>query len=223
MKKNLILNFLLVYFFINSYAQNREIVTVNLNTPFSAEIGEAVISSGEVIKTDALKITETFEVASGFTKFKHVAGDTYPFVYIKKGTRIYYSKKNTKDGRTWAIGVNADNPEEIYPILVATVGGAIARLKNYDIKNNVKQTTEVSSCDNCYRQEFIYNGKKGNVVSFIYREFMGDIARPSFFQNLEYDISESDIIGFKGLRLKVLKTSNTSINFEILEAFKPLR
>lgn len=223
MKKFSILNIILFSFIINTYSQKREVVSADLNTPLSTEIGEAVVSTGEVIKTDAIQISETFEVISGFTKFKHVAGEIYPLVSVKNGFKIYYSQNCSKDGRFWGIGVSLNNPDEIYPVLVASLGGAFAKMKNYDIKKNVKLTEEVSLCDNCYRQEFIYNGKKGNVVSFIYREFLGNIARPSFFQNLEYDISESEIIGFKGLRLKIVKTSNTSIDYEILEAFKPLR
>ncbi|MCL4484062.1 MAG: hypothetical protein M1445_15880 [Bacteroidetes bacterium] len=222
MKKISILYILLFSFICCCYSQKREIVSVNLNTPLSSEIGEAVVSTGEVIKTDAIQITETFEVKSGFTKFQHIAGEVYPIVFIKNGFKIYYLQSSLKDGRYWGIGVSVNNPDEIYPI-VASIIKVVAKMKNYEVKNNVKKTVQVSLCDNCYRQEFIYSGKVGNIVKFEYREFIGDMARPSFFQNLEYDISENEIVGFKGLRLKILKTSNISISYEVLESFKPLR
>lgn len=84
MRKNTIISILLFSVIINSYSQKPEIESANLNTPLSSEIGEAVVTSGEVIKSDAVFISETFEVISGFTKYKHVEGDVYPLVSIKK-------------------------------------------------------------------------------------------------------------------------------------------
>ncbi len=45
------------------------------------------------------------------------------------------------------------------------------------------------------------------------------MARPSFTQELVYDINESNIIGFRGLRIEVLNTTNTNIEYRILSYF----
>jgi len=203
-------------------SQNKEIINVELNKQFSSEIGESVVSTGEIIKSDGIKITKDFEVKSGFTKFKYEEGDIYPFVKIKKGYKIYYSKRNFKDGRYWGVAFNIKNPNESFPILISTVG-IIAKLKKHNIEDKFINVEIVDLCDNCYQLEFIYGGKTGDILKFTYREFIGDIARPSFFQNIEYDVSVEKIIGFKGLRLKILDSSNTSLNYEILRNFDPLR
>ena len=73
--------------------------------------------------------------------------------------------------------------------------------------------------DKNFKQQFIYNGKVDNAIKFIYREFSGNVARGSFQQDLQYDLNESDIIGFKELRLKVIKATNQSITYKVLNNF----
>lgn len=75
------------------------------------------------------------------------------------------------------------------------------------------------SNDDYFKQEFIYNGKVGSGVKFIYREYINNTARPAFQQDLQYDLNESNIIGFKGLRIEIVNASNTSIEYKILSEF----
>ena len=221
MKNLLCQSIFLITFCTLISAQKREFIESEINTPLTKELGEPLVTSGEIVLTEGLIITESFEVKSGVIKFQHQEGQFYPLVCVKKGLKIYYAQENLKDGRYWGIGINEKNMEEGTPVLVSIVG-IVAKMKNYSIQNKINQTTQVSFCDGCFRQEFIYNGKKGNVANFTYREFIGHTIRPSFFQNIEYDIEDSNIIGFKGLRLKILKTTNTYIEYEILDNFYPI-
>jgi len=67
--------------------------------------------------------------------------------------------------------------------------------------------------------EFIYNGVSGNTAKFTYREYSNDYARPAFTQETQYDLNESKIIGFKGLRIEILKTTNIGITYKVLSGF----
>lgn len=71
-----------------------------------------------------------------------------------------------------------------------------------------------------FKQEFIYNGKVGNSIKFIYREFSNDLARPSFTQDIQYDLNESTLVGFKGLKIEILSATNTLIKYKVLSHFK---
>ena len=73
--------------------------------------------------------------------------------------------------------------------------------------------------DKNFKQQFIYNGKVDNAIKFIYREFSGNVARSSFQQDIQYDLNESDIIGFKELKLKVIKATNQNITYKVLNNF----
>jgi len=221
MKRILNLTILLILHSLICSSQTIEDTRVELNTPLTAEIGTSLVSSGKIIKTEAVEVTAPFEFKSGFFNFRFEKGDTYPLVKTTKGYKIFYLKSNWKDGRFWGIAINEKVANEVYSALISTFGLVkIRRKDNY--KTSIKMTFIKSLCEDCYNQELLFNGAKGSVLSFTYREFIGNIARPSFFQNVEYDVENSSIIGFKGVRLKILEFSNTSIKYEILKTFDPL-
>lgn len=70
-----------------------------------------------------------------------------------------------------------------------------------------------------FQQTLLYNGRIGNRVTLGYREFSRDIARAAFSNNVDYDITESTVIGYKGARLEILKATNTEITYKILSGF----
>ena len=68
-----------------------------------------------------------------------------------------------------------------------------------------------------FKSELLYNGKAGNTVKVMYREFIDDIARPSFTQDLLYDISDNKIIGFRNTQIEIIELSNTHIKYRIIK------
>jgi hypothetical protein len=66
---------------------------------------------------------------------------------------------------------------------------------------------------NSYREELIYNGKSKDTIRLSYREYKNDMARPAFYQDLTYDLSESREIAFRDLRIEVLEATNSAIKF----------
>ncbi|MCP9765762.1 hypothetical protein [Lacihabitans soyangensis] len=85
---------------------------------------------------------------------------------------------------------------------------------------DIKQKKVVLNKELSFKQEFIYNGKVGNSIKFIYREFSNDLARPSFTQDIQYDLNESTLVGFKGLKIEILSATNTLIKYKVLSHFK---
>jgi len=43
------------------------------------------------------------------------------------------------------------------------------------------------------------------------------MARPAFFQDLKYDLSEGNDIKFKSLKIKVLEATNSKISFQVID------
>ncbi len=64
-----------------------------------------------------------------------------------------------------------------------------------------------------YKQELIYNGKTKDTIRLSYREYIKDMARPAFFQDLTYDLSESREIAFRDMAIEVLEATNSTIKF----------
>jgi hypothetical protein len=68
-----------------------------------------------------------------------------------------------------------------------------------------------------FKQELIYTGRSGDTIHASYREYMNDLARPSFFNDLQYDLHQSQIIVYKRYRIKVLSATNESITYIVIE------
>jgi hypothetical protein len=69
------------------------------------------------------------------------------------------------------------------------------------------------------QRTLIYSGKVGNKINVGYREFSGNTARPAFSNNVEYDLSESMSIGYKGALLEILEATNRSIKYKVISNF----
>ncbi|WP_438863790.1 hypothetical protein [Neptunicella sp.] len=70
-----------------------------------------------------------------------------------------------------------------------------------------------------YQQTLIYNGKVGDKINVGYREFSNSMARPAFNNNVEYDLSQSKIIGYRSARLEVLEATNEFIKYKVVKNF----
>jgi hypothetical protein len=67
-----------------------------------------------------------------------------------------------------------------------------------------------------FRRELVYSGVSQGTVGILYREFIDDMARPAFSQDLRYDLAQGNLIGYQGARFEVLKADNTGITYRVL-------
>lgn len=84
---------------------------------------------------------------------------------------------------------------------------------------NLAVVEKVVSSQTNFVQQLIYNGRSGDTLKFIYRELSDDMLRAAFSQEVQYDLSQSTEIGFKGVRIEVIEASNTSITYKVLSNF----
>lgn len=66
-----------------------------------------------------------------------------------------------------------------------------------------------------FQEDLIYTGRSGSTIHMSYREYKQDFARPAFFQELRYDLSESQVIVFKRFTITVLEATNQFIRFRV--------
>lgn len=95
----------------------------------------------------------------------------------------------------------------------------------YPLKNNAKyQITPKAPTYNSdsFKYVALYQGKVGNSIKVSYMEFKDNMARAAFTQNIEYELDADGTatIGFKGLRIKVLKATNMEIQYKVLKDYK---
>jgi len=68
--------------------------------------------------------------------------------------------------------------------------------------------------------ELLYQGVSAKTVRLSYREYMNDFARPAFFQDVSYEISEFPAeVTFRTVRISVLSADNSGIRYKVLSGF----
>ena len=160
-------------------------------------------------------------------------------VYFIKGNLYQVTDYNQEDG-TYLLYIGGNQGSmgntysfwaEIYPDGRLFSKNAVAQFENRpysdfpffkDQKAGDKICEKVMSHERKYlegsfRKELIYHGKTGSNIKVLYREFKNDFARPAFYQDLTYDLQESDIVRYKNFRILVLEATNEEITYKVLE------
>lgn len=180
------------------------------------EIGDNVAEKGQEEYSDAYTITKKdtrFKVS--LVDFDYPVGTILPLSGETNNYFLYYKKS---EGKPYTIGVAKNKKTGV----VLPFGNSV---NGFYVKNDVVGFEAIESkysnsdCVNCFKKEMVYNGKSGTGLKFVYREYVNDLARPAFFQELQYDLADSNIIGFKGLRIEVIKATNTSIEYKVIKSF----
>lgn len=94
----------------------------------------------------------------------------------------------------------------------------------YPLTSNPKYTIQPkkpSYNQDSFKYVALYQGKSGNKIKISFREFKDDTARPAFTQDIEYELEKdgTSIVGFKGLRIEVLKATNTNITYKVVKDY----
>jgi hypothetical protein len=215
---------------VNSINSIKEFTIPEINAIATVELGETVLSKGKITYKKGAELEElvTFRrldakinvkpcklelitETNSLFGYKPINLDDLDFsdLLIKKANRngIVYVNKSDLSVKSAAV----------YLVEARPTGKIAAKLEKPVF---LKEIEIVDMKANNFQQEFIYGGKAGNVLKFTYREFANDMARPAFNQDVQYDLTESNEIGFKGARLLVLNATNTKLEYRLITAFK---
>jgi len=87
-------------------------------------------------------------------------------------------------------------------------------------------SSKLKLTQDAFKYEVLYQGKVGNKLKITFQEFMRGrdgqfIIRDAFNQTIVYELDKNGeaIIGFKGLRIKVLKATNADISYKVLKDY----
>lgn len=183
-----------------------------LNISNNTEIGITLVSKETGYKYNAVKIMNDKKVKTGFLSRELKAGE----IYINDSYTSKFNLYRNINEPTFGIAIPKNGGKQ--QVFLNNGMG----IKLFQIKDIIdfKVTHTPVPKKEYFKQEFIYNGRVGNALKFIYREYIDDIARPAFTQDLQYDLSESKIIGFRGLRIEVITASNTNIEYKVISQFQ---
>ena len=220
--RRILLGTLFIVFCHIGNAQEWELQGTELHVPLKAEAGEIVAVSNEVIKEVQVQITASSEVKKGFLKYQYKEGDTYPLRRAKSGYDLYYDNKKLIEGKYLGVGINEDDSEDIISVLVSPEGDLV-KLKKYKMNEQIIMTDFFRKCNDCYTQELKYVGMQENELLFTYREIIGVLKKVRFEGEFTWSFAPGQMIEYKGLQVKMLKATNSSLEYEIIQGFDALR
>jgi maltodextrin utilization protein YvdJ len=207
-------NFKLNSYYIKNYVLGKKI-TIN-----TGEKIVAIKKANDIIRP-AYQSTNDFALPKGSeldmipkmyvksSEFYHLCGKSDSGIYISK--HLYLSSNQdvieiNNDGYILR-GACLYRDEKMF----AYWKGDYKSLSKFESVNEV--TNKVSK----YHFELSYTGKSGNVIKLSYREFENDKVRSAFNQELEFDISDDNKIGFKGMIIKIHSATNSSLEYEVID------
>jgi len=186
-----------------------------INSVNDAYIGDKMLEQGIFIEREALFIAKTkkfggYTFSEGYylKVGEDVKGSYFQAInMISNGGNL---QKNMIVDPFKAVMLDSKNE-----VCVITVFNAKVCSENSDAK-----ISKIGiAADNSFQQTLIYSGKVGNKINVSYREFSSNVARPAFNNDVEYDLSESKQIGYKGALLEVIDANNQSIKYRVLRNF----
>ena len=98
---------------------------------------------------------------------------------------------------------------------------------NNPIKYKVIPANPTEIREDSFKYIVLYQGKIGNKLNISFQEFIYSpytqnfLIRDAYTQNIQYELDENGeaMIGFKGLRIKVLKATNFNITYVVLKDY----
>ena len=212
-----------------SIGKYESINTPKLDFPVTAELGQPLILRSKTLTTPAIRLEArvfvatqnrgvnfTVEIPPGILKkfgenndveFYKAEGMTSTFTVLGS------TRKINQIGGVY-VPRNQLTPVTAYWMTSDLPNTALTTAAPYATLTKTPDVIEVSSEN--FKRELLYTGISKNVISIVYREYVNDMARPAFSQELKYDLGEGSIIGFKGARFEVVKATNLGITYRVM-------
>jgi hypothetical protein len=196
--------------------------TPELNTPTLKEVGDALYAKFNFTETSGIKLnqamttkllTRKINIPEAAFLWRHDEKKTSSFCAgratvpgLWKEEEVVCFRDNNRDGRLDSIHI------------LGTAFGSWSELKEPIFFHEATQLAPGGG----YRYELLYEGVAAGVLRLTYREFVNDMARPSFTQELTYtlDPTGQGMVAFRGARLRILQASNESVKYEVLTGIR---
>ncbi|MFZ6767669.1 hypothetical protein ACO0LM_11360 [Undibacterium sp. Di26W] len=188
-----------------------------LNVVGKAEIGESIISKEYISRIRGISLAEavsesvnppgTTRVMAGDFEL-HSTGQDGDYYQGNADYSMLGQSVPSSDRAGVFVPKDKNRPAVIYHFALSYHYGV--KPVAYIPKEIVHFTPE------SFRREIVYSGVSQNTVTFIYREFKDNLARPAFTQELKYDLSQGRVVGYKGARFEIVEAGNTSVTYKVL-------
>jgi hypothetical protein len=118
-----------------------------------------------------------------------------------------------------AIACFPDSGDGLFRSVSATPG-MVTMSKDLPSPIHYSKSEEVSPRPNSFKYELLFQGISGRNVRISYREFVNDLARPAYFQDVSYDVTEfPTILTFRTVKIEIIAANNNGLKYRVLTGF----
>lgn len=176
----------------------------------TAFIGDHLVEKGTITTLGALTVLQPIDRAY------NIPAKSYPQIGSDKEADFYAAIGVTKNPFVDPISALRLGKKPDAKLCIATPFFNTAACYNGQWR---RDTIESESGKN-FQQTLIYSGRIGDKLNISYREFSGGLARDAFTNAIEYDLSVSNVIGYKGALIEVIEADNRKIVYKLINNFK---
>ena len=198
-----------------------------LDTIVQQELGDTLVEYGLKWASPTLRISKEFKTdIHPITRIFYVIEPQ-----ILKPTSIDAKGRNYFVASEWSIygGISINQKASVLLPMFGNIEGlcfnGLADINREECigQEYLEKATYYDRTVPSVKQQLIYNGRIGTNVKFLYREISdGQYLRQPFTQDIQYDLSEGKIIGFKGARIEIVEATNRQISYKVLKHFDPI-
>lgn len=197
----------------------------------TATVGSSMVSSSRLLVSEAVELPEGLKIAQPYPPdptvwtyvinippgtYKAAMKDRFGATYFAFGRQLVSWVSGGKLSHSEQAAADLKFTAEGAPVFEWAVPGSGELTRLPLPLARFTRTTKQEPAAEGFRRELIYTGRAGNAVSLLYREFVNDMARPAFAQQLQYDLAADAVIGYKGARFEVMKADNTGITYRVI-------
>lgn len=196
-----------------------------LDEVHTATIGDYMLKQGTATRTKGVYLSQSnqigsFNLSKGFYP-QSGADEKYVFTSYAIGNAMEGLGRVTTGGGLGGMGLpnGIRFARDEQKTCVIYSGGYGISQPICDTEYPYQFTERPIVSENNFQQALIYSGRIDGKVRVSYREFSGNMARPAFSNEAEYDLERSDIIAYKGARIRVIDADNEKIEYVVLNNF----
>jgi len=203
-----------------------------LNTISKAEIGENIYSKSNLFTSYVYNITLK-ESAFGKSTYASINYDINKNPTLSSNLLTWntpYTNTLCGIGKAWQVCLTDKNDTGSFTHIGNYMYGEYAKLTK-PAKYEIKPSEKIKITEDSFKYEVIYQGKQDNKIKVTFREFYAKysqqerelifLIRDAFTQTINYTLDKNGtaIIGFKGLRIEVLKATNMEITYKVVKDY----
>lgn len=192
-------------------------------TIYQEPAGAKMIKMTDAEFNEAFKKTENywnvylaFEKGDQFCKTKEeMRFNNYYGVSANLSKRLPHEIKN---GRISSVSVSP-SADDFKITVNHSKGSSSWNFTKEEFSNYFDETSKIVEVKSGIQRTIEYAGKNGNLVKFVYSEFMDNLARDAFTREFSIDLNEDNVVAFKGAVLEIIKATNSTIEYKVIRNF----